>query len=151
MSINGRYNIRRNLQEDDDGDYSESDENAPFVKHRRRRLVETIIPSNSLMLITLTNISSTNSLRPVEGVLNYKLTSFDGNPLEIGEINLVFQNKFAAQMDPNKAGVSPNLWDEGQISNYTLIFTPVGYEMNMTLDVYIDRRIGIPGDFGSTN
>lgn len=83
------------------------------------------------MLITLTNISSTNSLRPINGELFYKLTTVTGSPLETAMIPLQFQNKYASQMDPNKASVLPNLWDKNQRANYTLIFFPVGYETNM--------------------
>lgn len=54
-------------------------------------------------------------------------------------------------MDPNKAGVSPNFWEKGRLANYTLIFYPVNYEINQRLEVYVDRRIGIPEDFGKKN
>lgn len=135
MSINGKYDInRRNL-----------------MAERGRQLAERIIPSNSLMLITMTNISSTVSLRPFKGDLFYKLTTVTGSPLETANIPLQFQNKVPSLMDPNKASVLPNLWDKGQRANYTLIFFPVGYETNMQLQVVIDSRITIPPDFGQRN
>lgn len=153
MSINGKYviNSRRELGENENDDDSDSDDFVPQTNFRGRRLLDQFIPSNSLMLVTLTNISSTDSLRPSTGIVEYSLTSVDEKPLEKADIELTFQNREPAWMDPNKAGVSPNLWDENQAANYTLTFFPVGYEMGMYADVYVNRRIGIPSDFGKNN
>lgn len=54
-------------------------------------------------------------------------------------------------MDPNKAGVTPNYWEKGRLANYTMTFYPENYEKNQSLEVYLDRRIGIPEDFNANN
>jgi hypothetical protein len=69
----------------------------------------------------------------------------------MGFMNLTFENLVPAKMDPIKAGVAPNLWDKSEFANYTLIFEPRGFEINMVLDVYVEKRIGIPDDFGKNN
>ena len=82
------------------------------------------------MLITFTNVESAVSLRPTSGLLNYNLTSYLGSALERGSVNLEFQNLYPAKMNISTVGVSPNLWDKSKTANYTLVFSPVGFEVN---------------------
>ena len=51
-------------------------------------------------------------------------------------------------MNESLAGAAPNLWDKLETANYTLTFSPFGYEINMKLEVHVDSRIGFPPDFG---
>jgi len=89
------------------------------------------IPAGEEMLITFTNIKSAISTRPTSGALGFNLTTYKGDLLEKTDYNLTFKNINPIRMNDSLAGVNPNLWDKGEHANYTLIFTPIGFEVNM--------------------
>ena len=104
-----------------------------------------------MMSITLTNIAPAVSLKPSGGVVQYSLKTKEDKPLESMTTTLSFTNSFPGIMNASAAGVSPNYWEKGREATYTMIFSPKHYEINMKVEVWLDKRIGIPADFDKKN
>jgi len=95
ISVAGRYS--RRMEENPKLDWAEDTSPAAILDEgydddeddddfsgvgRGRRLIARKIPSNSLLLLTLTNIQTPASKRPTADNITYTITTKLGNPLE---------------------------------------------------------------------
>jgi hypothetical protein len=117
---------------------------------RGRRLIATKIPSNSLLLLTLTNIQTPPSRRPTAENITYTVTTKLGKPLEYYYTPLNFNNTNYGPLNVTQAGISPNWWEKNRTANYTVQFAPLNFEQNMKIEIYISPYVTIPQDWNNT-
>lgn len=104
--------------------------NSAYTNHIRKLAVSKI-PAGNKIDITFTNITSPDSLRPVNGSVVYSLTTAEGYTIETFSDDLNIKNEFLGSIDVTTAGVSPDYFERNKTANYTFSFSPLNYEQNM--------------------
>ena len=84
-----------------------------------------------MIRLMLTNVTSPISFRPLEENIHYNVTDNNGYSIEEVERDLEVLNRIMGQMDPEKAGVTPDYWENSIIANYTVGFSFKNYEQNL--------------------
>ena len=86
------------------------------------------IDGGSIIQLMLTNVTSPSSFRPLDDQIQYRVTNTDGDLIETMMSGLEVQNSLQGAINPNRAGILPDYWDNNVLANYTLGFEFLNFE-----------------------
>ena len=108
-----------------------------------RRSLQASIPAGAIINVRLTDVTSSNSLRPTEGSVKYAVYTKAGDMVEATEASLTIENKEIGKLKMQNAGVTPSYWEKKQEANYTIAFKPANFEQRMKILITVPKTITI--------
>lgn len=115
----------------------------PVSTDGRRNLVyDTIEPGESFTFV-VTNVKNPPSYEPTFNSITYEVSSQDGDLLETKYDGNVLINDIPGYLDANRNGFLPGIFEQGQITNYTMTLVPENYLQNMKIFVTLPPQIDL--------